>query len=110
MVVRTPRTNALFGQVIKSILAVVHTDDGHGQDDAHDGRWGPLWTTSCDNAFSDAVPVFVAGIEFLTGLIPVYIDGPQREDRKDILGLLRSESPKVGVSGSKPFPIKIVTA
>lgn len=71
---------------------------------------GLLWTTSCDNAFSDAVPVFVAGIEFLTGLIPVYIDGPQREDRKDILGLLRSESPKVGVSGSKPFPIKIVTA
>jgi len=28
LVVRTPRTNALFGQVIKSILAVMHPDDG----------------------------------------------------------------------------------
>jgi len=27
-VVRTPRTNALFGQVIKSILVVMHPDDG----------------------------------------------------------------------------------
>jgi hypothetical protein len=35
-VVRTPRTNALFGQVIKSILAVAHADDGHGQDDTRD--------------------------------------------------------------------------
>lgn len=45
---------------------------------------GDLWETSCDNAFSDAIPVFSAGIEFLTGLVPVYIEGPQRHDRKDI--------------------------
>lgn len=45
---------------------------------------GDLWETSCDNAFADAIPVFSAGIEFLTGLVPVYIEGPQREDRKDI--------------------------
>jgi len=37
LVVRTPRTNALFGQVIKSILAVMHPDDGQGKDGAHDG-------------------------------------------------------------------------
>lgn len=45
---------------------------------------GDLWETSCDNAFSDAIPVFAAGIEFLTGCVPVHIEGPQREDRKDI--------------------------
>ncbi len=43
MVVRTPRTNALFGQVIKSILAVMHPDDGQGKDGAHDGCGGPFW-------------------------------------------------------------------
>jgi len=43
LVVRTPRTNALFGQVIKSILAVMHPDDGQGKDGAHDGCWGPFW-------------------------------------------------------------------
>ncbi len=45
---------------------------------------GDLWETSCDNAFSDALPVFAAGIEFLTGCVPMHIEGPQREDRKDI--------------------------
>jgi len=45
---------------------------------------GDLWETSCDNAFSDAIPIFAAGIEFLTGCVPVHIEGPQREDRKDI--------------------------
>jgi len=45
---------------------------------------GDLWETSCDNAFSDALPVFAAGIEFLTGCVPIHIEGPQREDRKDI--------------------------
>jgi uncharacterized protein len=45
---------------------------------------GDLWETSCDNAFSDAVPIFAAAIEFMTGLVPMRIDGPQREDRKDL--------------------------
>lgn len=45
---------------------------------------GDLWETSCDNAFSDALPVLAAGIEFLTGCVPIHIEGPQREDRKDI--------------------------
>jgi uncharacterized protein len=45
---------------------------------------GPLWEASCNNAFSDAVPIFAAAIESMTGLVPVRIDGPQREDRKMI--------------------------
>lgn len=45
---------------------------------------GPLWEASCDNAFSDAVPIFAAGIEFLTGLVPVRIEGPHRRDRHDL--------------------------
>jgi uncharacterized protein len=45
---------------------------------------GPLWDRSCDNAYSDAVPIFAAGIEFLTGLVPVRIEGPHRADRHDL--------------------------
>ena len=43
---------------------------------------GDLWELSCDNAFSDAISVFAAGIEFLTGCVPMEIEGPQRADRK----------------------------
>jgi len=57
---------------------------------------GPLWDRSCDNAYSDAVPIFAAGIEFLTGCVPIYIDGDFREDRKDIFGLVN------GVPDAKP--------
>jgi uncharacterized protein len=45
---------------------------------------GPLWEASCNNAFSDNIVVFCNAIEFATGWVPQYIDGPQREDRKDI--------------------------
>jgi uncharacterized protein len=46
---------------------------------------GSLWETTCNNAFSDNLPIFVATIEVLTeGWLPIYIDGPLREDRKDI--------------------------
>ena len=47
---------------------------------------GPLWEKSCDNAYADAVPIFAAGIEFLTGLVPIKIEGPHRADRHDIWG------------------------
>ena len=55
---------------------------------------GELWERSCDNAYSDAIPVFAAGIEFLTGCVPIYIEGPQREDRKDIFGHYAEAAPK----------------
>lgn len=45
---------------------------------------GPLWEASCDNAFSDNIVMFCIAIEELTGIIPEYIEGPLREDRKDI--------------------------
>jgi uncharacterized protein len=45
---------------------------------------GPLWEQTCNNAFSDAVPFFAAGIEVMTGNIPVRIVGPHRADRHDI--------------------------
>lgn len=48
---------------------------------------GELWDAACDNAFADNIAIFAAAIESLTGFILVYIDGPQRDDRKDIWGL-----------------------
>jgi uncharacterized protein len=68
---------------------------------------GPLWDRSCDNAYSDAVPIFAAGIEFLTGCVPVFIDGDFREDRKDIFGLVNGvpDAPKKRV-----IPIQSVAA
>lgn len=68
---------------------------------------GPLWDASCDNAYSDALPIFVAAIEFLTGLIPVHIDGELRHDRKDIFGF--ADRPEQSNS-VKPFPIPVVSA
>ncbi|MFZ2738106.1 MAG: SPASM domain-containing protein [Burkholderiaceae bacterium] len=47
---------------------------------------GPLWEATCNNSYSDNI-VFLAGaIEFLTGYLPVHIEGNFREDRKDIWG------------------------
>lgn len=48
---------------------------------------GELWEKACDASFSDNLPFFAAGIEFLTGAVPIHIEGPQREDRKNIWGL-----------------------
>jgi uncharacterized protein len=50
---------------------------------------GQYWRAACINAFADHLPFFVAAIEHLTGYVVFYIDGPQRESRKDIFGLVR---------------------
>lgn len=71
---------------------------------------GPLWETSCDNAYSDAIPIFAAAIEFLTGFVPIRIDGPQRDDRKDLFGNVRGDDQSARSAARKPFPIKVVTA
>jgi uncharacterized protein len=47
---------------------------------------GDMWKLACDNAYSDNIPFFMAAWELLTGTIPYYIDGPQDESRKDIIG------------------------
>lgn len=70
---------------------------------------GPLWDVSCDNAYSDALPIFAAGIEFLTGLVPVHIEGELSEERKDIFGFSeQARAPRD--SPTKPFPIAVVAA
>jgi uncharacterized protein len=52
---------------------------------------GPLWEATCDNSFSDNIVIFCAAIEILTGHIPVYIDGPLRQDRKDIFWMINGK-------------------
>jgi uncharacterized protein len=74
---------------------------------------GPLWEASCENAYSDALPIFAAGIEFLTGLVPVHIEGELREDRKDIFGFSEKVTATQGATAwaaRKPFPIAVVSA
>lgn len=66
---------------------------------------GPLWEATCDNAYSDNVVMLSAAIEILTGHIPVYIDGPLREDRKDIFWAINGKPEK---SSKKIIPIKVV--
>ena len=58
---------------------------------------GPLWDAGCDAAYSDNLVFFAAAIEFLTGCMPVFIDGDLPPERKDIFGLAKSavESPPV---------------
>jgi uncharacterized protein len=68
---------------------------------------GRLWDTTCNNAYSDAVPIFAAGIEFLTGLFPIHIEGQFRADRKDFFSNANS-SPQS--SPPKAFPIPVVAA
>ena len=56
---------------------------------------GPLWDASCDNAFSDNLTQFCIAIEELSGCIPEYIDGPLREDRKDLFWWRNGKPEKV---------------
>jgi uncharacterized protein len=68
---------------------------------------GDLWETSCNNAFSDNISIFANAIEMLTGYVPIYIDGPQREDRKDIFWLVNGK-PKDMKKPKKVIPINII--
>lgn len=45
---------------------------------------GDLWEATCNNAFSDNIVFFAAAIEYITGFVPMKIEGPHREDRHDI--------------------------
>ena len=46
------------------------------------------FTTKRFQFVADHLPFFAAAIEHLTGTMPFYIDGPQRESRRDIFGLI----------------------
>lgn len=66
---------------------------------------GPLWDAGCDASYSDNIPFFAGGIEYMTGLIPYYIEGDFRQERKDIFGQVHGvpDAPKKRV-----IPIKEV--
>jgi uncharacterized protein len=68
---------------------------------------GELWEASCNNAFSDNIIIFANAIEYLTGYIPIYIDGPQREDRKDIFWWVNGK-PENTRKAKKVIPIVAV--
>ena len=70
---------------------------------------GPLWEASCNNAYSDALPIFAAGIEFLTGLVPVYIEGDLPEARRDVFGFMQTTE-ALPSQRPKPFPVPVVAA
>jgi len=66
-----------------------------------------LWAATCDNSYSDAIPVFAAAIEVLTGCIPLHIEGNIPDNRKNMF------EPVAGhevIRVRKPFPIPVVSA
>jgi uncharacterized protein len=68
---------------------------------------GELWEASCNNAFSDNITVFANAIELMTGHIPIYIHGPQREDRKDIFWWINGK-PENTRKAKKIIPITAI--
>ena len=68
---------------------------------------GELWEASCNNAFSDNITVFTTAVEAITGYIPIYIDGPLREDRKDIFWWINGK-PETVRKPKKIIPILAV--
>lgn len=64
---------------------------------------GNLWKESCNAAYSDNVAFLVTAIEYMTGNIPIYIEGEGLPDeRKDIFNL---EKKKYNTKKSKFIPI-----
>lgn len=66
---------------------------------------GDLWDKGCDNAFADNIAFWAAGFEALTGFAPVFIDGPQRNDRKDIFGLFPIQASADHAAMSRPSKV-----
>jgi len=67
---------------------------------------GSLWEATCDNAYSDNIVMLATAIEFMTnGWVPVYIDGPLREDRKDIFWWVEGK-PQTTRKAKKVIPIQ----
>ena len=65
---------------------------------------GPLWTAGCDASYADNVPFLAAGIEFLTGCFPFYIEGDFPQERRDIFGLVSEHSE---AKKRRVIPIKV---
>lgn len=45
-----------------------------------------MFELGCDNSFNDNIVFFAAAIEYMTGSLPIRIEGPQRSDRVDLWG------------------------
>jgi uncharacterized protein len=68
---------------------------------------GKYWDITCDNAYSDNVPLFALSIEKITGYIPVSIKGEGLPlERQDIWGTVYEHKEK---ATKKIIPIKVVT-
>jgi uncharacterized protein len=69
---------------------------------------GKYWETSCNNAFSDAIPLFAAAFEKITdGYIPTLINNKELPlDRQDIWGNIYEHKEK---EVKKIIPIKLIT-
>jgi len=65
---------------------------------------GEYWEASCNNAFSDNILPFVIAIEEMTGYVVSYIDGPIRDDRKDIFWWVNGKPEKTR-KAKKVIPI-----
>jgi uncharacterized protein len=68
---------------------------------------GNYWEASCNNAFSDNILPFSVAIEEMTGYVPMYISGPQREDRKDIYWWVNGKPEKTR-KAKKVIPIQAI--
>jgi len=69
---------------------------------------GKYWKASCNNAFSDAIPLFALGFERMTGgYIPTLINNKELPlDRQDIWGTIyKHEEEQI----KKVIPIKLIT-
>ena len=68
---------------------------------------GKFWETSCNNAYSDTIPLFALAFEKITGYIPVYINNDiLPPERRDIWGTILEHKEE---TKKKVIPIKIVT-
>jgi uncharacterized protein len=64
---------------------------------------GNLWEESCNSSYSGNIVFLAAGIESVTGNIPVFIDGEGLpEERKDIFNLMNKQ---YGIAKKKFIPI-----
>jgi uncharacterized protein len=73
---------------------------------------GEFWKASCNNAYSDAVPLFALSLEKMTGYIPYLIKNPELPlERQDIWGTLYEhveEPPKRKIIPIVPVVEKVV--
>ena len=54
---------------------------------------GEYFDRACDNMYTDHIPFLAAAIHYLTGYVPLHIEGDFRESRKDIFNLMQKVKP-----------------